>query len=330
MLRLIQNLALASSVVAIAGCSSMGGMHGSNASQSAVAQQAKLADKAQTVLQRQMSQSNAKRIPSQLIADARCIGVFPSVVKAGFIVGGQHGRGLVTCRQESGGFKSANPAVFSLSSGSIGLQAGAQKSSVILLFETRQSVDALWQSHIKLGSQIAVTAGPSGYNHPITHVPAPIVAYVLSQKGLYAGIDFSGTKLSFVRSANASLYGASATARGVLLGSMQPAAALASFKQTLQQFTPTASSNSEGNSQQQQQSGSNPSQSNGQQQQSSTNPSQANGGQQQPNGGQSQTSGGQQQSSGGQSQMNGGQQQSGGGQSQTQSGMNQSQSNSGQ
>ena len=258
MSRIIQSLALASSVLAVAGCSSMGGMGGSNASEGSTAQQAALASKAQTVLQQQMSQPNAKRIPNQLIADARCIGVFPSVVKAGFIVGGQHGKGLVACRQQAGGFNTANPAVFSLSSGSIGLQAGAQKTSIVLLFETQQSVDALLQSGVKLGSQIGVTAGPSGYNHAITQPPAPVVAYVMSQKGLYAGIDLSGTKLSFDSAANTDLYGGSATARGVLLGRMPSAGVLTSFTQTLQQFAPTGSAkagtngNSNGNEQQQQ------------------------------------------------------------------------------
>lgn len=237
MSRLIRNLAIASSALLIAGCSTMGG---SGNSQNAVTKQAKLASDAQTVLQQQMTHAKEKRIPNQLTANARCIAVFPSVIKGGLIVGGQHGKGLVSCRQKSGGFKSANPAVFSLSGGSIGLQAGAQKSSVILLFMTQQSVDALLNSKIKLGSQVSVTAGPSGYDRQIGHVPAPVVAYATSRNGLYAGVDLSGTKMSFNQSANTDLYGSSATARGVLLGSTQSAGVMNSYEQTLQQFAPAS------------------------------------------------------------------------------------------
>ncbi|MDA3922559.1 MAG: lipid-binding SYLF domain-containing protein [Salinisphaera sp.] len=281
-------------------------MGGSNSSESTATEGATIARNANTVLQQQMSQPDAKRIPNQLIANARCIAVFPSIIQAGLIVGGHHGEGLVTCRQNSGGFKSANPAVYSLSGGSIGLQAGAQKSSVVLLFETKQSVNALLQSKIKLGSQLAVTAGPSGYNHAITDAPAPVVAYVMSQKGLYAGIDLSGSKLTFDQSANAGLYGASATPSGVLLGSMQSAGAMNSFKQTLENFAPSASQNSGGNQQQGQQSDSNQMQNSNAQEQSGANSSLANGDQQQSgmNGSQPGTPSGQSNQSGQPSQSN--------------------------
>lgn len=307
----LRSLALVSSALLIAGCSTMGGSRGD------VTKQADLAADAQNVLQQQMMQSNEKRIPNQLVADARCIAVFPSVIQGSLIVGGHHGQGLVTCRQQSGGFKSANPAVFSLSGGSVGLQAGGRKSSLILLFMTRQSVDQLLQSKIKLGSQIGVTAGPSGYNHAITRVPAPVVAYAVSQNGLYAGVDLSGSKMSFNESANTNLYGSSATPRSVLLGGTQPAGAMTSFRHTLQQFMPSAGQNSGNNQQQTQQSHSNQSQrSGGGQQQMNSNQSQRNGGQQQMNSNHVQSNNSQQQQqqqqpATNQTGTNGGQRQSG-------------------
>lgn len=229
---LFRTIAFAASALLLAGCASMGGDN----SYKTAAEQANLANDAQATLLNQMSNPDSQRIPTQMLANARCVAVFPSVIKAGLIVGGQHGRGLVSCRQSGSGFAAANPAVYSLSGGSIGLQAGAKKSSIVLLFMTRQSVDQLMNSKIQFGTQITASAGPTGHNRPINKAPSPVLAYALYQNGLYAGLDLTGTKLSFDQDANDSLYGQYSTAPGVLLGSNKPSVSMDSYKQTLKKF----------------------------------------------------------------------------------------------
>lgn len=178
------------------------------------------------------------RVPQDLVADARCIAVFPSVVQAGFIVGGRRGKGLVTCRQPSGGWANAAPAVYTLTGASVGLPAGVQKSSVILLLMTRQSAQALLEGGVDLGAGLAVTAGPVGFNADVNQAPSPVLAYVTNKRGIFAGVNLSGTQLSFSESANARLYMDSAGAQQILFGSVSVPSTVMPFVQTLQEYAP--------------------------------------------------------------------------------------------
>lgn len=233
MWKLIRYLAVALVAAALAGCA-MGGGPGAPPGQGT----SDLASRASSVLQRQMSFPPKNRVPEDLVNSARCIAVFPSVVKAGLIVGGRSGKGLVSCRQSSGGWSNAAPAVYTLRGGSIGLQAGVQKSSIILLFMTRQSTQALLEGGVKLGAGLGVTAGPLGFNADVSHTTSPVLAYVTSKKGLYAGVDLSGTALNFDDPANARLYGGSKDAQGILFGTSRVPPTVSMFTQTLKQYAP--------------------------------------------------------------------------------------------
>lgn len=226
--------ALAAALVAT-GCASTSG--GSTSDTARLQQQAQLAGQAATVLQRQMLQPSQRRIPKALVAKARCIAVFPDVTQAGLIFGGSHGRGLISCRQRSGDFTDAPPAVYTLSSASIGLQAGAARRAVVLLFTTQQSTRAVLDSLVKLGSQVAVSAGPRGYDAPIDSA-APVVAYGVSKKGLYAGLNLGGGKVTFDTTANAAIYEtADPDPREVLLQTPRVPQSMASYVSTVEQFT---------------------------------------------------------------------------------------------
>lgn len=228
---------LALVVAALAACSTMGNRR--STAQAPYQNQSGLASKATSVLQQQMTQPPQKRIPRELVADAKCIAVFPSVVQAGFIIGGHRGKGLVSCRQSSGGWSHAAPAVYTLSGGSLGLQAGVQKSSVILLFETRDSVSTLLQDKFKLGAGAGITAGPIGFDtHLASGPPAPVLSYVTSKKGLYAGVNLNGSWMSFDHAANTDLYGQEADKRSLLLGSHTVPSGMESFNRSLQSFAP--------------------------------------------------------------------------------------------
>lgn len=231
---------VASGALLLSACSSTGDNASAQQKEAGTSDEAELATKASRTLQQDMANKPQARLPKQLVSNARCIAVFPSVVKGALIVGGEHGKGMVSCRQEDGGFNKANPAVFSIDGGSIGLQAGGQKSSVVLLFMTQESVEKLMDAKFQFGGEISATAGPKGYHSQAKNVSAPVVAYAVSQNGLYAGLDLSGKKMSFDEKANQRLYGPSASARGILLGDVKANKAMTPFQTTLQRFAPVS------------------------------------------------------------------------------------------
>ena len=237
-----RRLALAGALVAlglVVGCAS--NRDQTQASETAQLQaQAKLAADATTVLQQQMLQPSQARIPRALIEKARCIAVFPTVTEAGLIFGGSRGTGLISCRQRTGNYMDAPPAVYTVSSASIGLQAGAAQSSVILLFTTLQSTRAVLDSLVKLGSQVAVSAGPRGYDQPISD-SAPIVAYGISKKGLFAGLNLSGSKVAFNKPRNSVIYNVTdPQPREILLQTPRIPQSMANYVEAVEQFTNSA------------------------------------------------------------------------------------------
>src|SRR5699024_4449484 len=116
--------------------------------------------------------------------------------------------GIASCRDESTGqWSTTAPAFYTLTGGSVGLQAGAQSNSVILLFLDQKGVDQLRHSNFTLGSDISIAAGPVGYNASIGGPPASVVSYTTNSKGLFAGINLSGATLDFNKDATENVYG---------------------------------------------------------------------------------------------------------------------------
>lgn len=238
---LFASILLAGSL-ALAGCASTGDSPSDQSEMAKLQSQAQLAASAATILQKQMLQPGQRRIPHALVDKARCIGVFPKVSEAGLIVGRKSGRGLISCRQRSGDFTNAPPTVYQLSATSIGLQAGVASRSVVLLFTTQQSVNAVLDSLVKMGSQVAVNAGPSGYDRPIDS-NAPIIAYGIARKGLFGGASLGRGKVEFDTDANTAIYGTDPAPRQVLLQTDEVPASMQSYMDVLQKFTTDASDN---------------------------------------------------------------------------------------
>lgn len=233
MQRLVHLFTAVMGLALIAGCATTGQKENYTAK---LQKQALLAGRAATVLQQQMLQPSQRRIPKDLVDKARCIAVFPKVTQAGFIVAGQRGHGVISCRQRSGDFSNAPPAVYTLSAASIGLQAGAAQRSVVLLFTTQQSVRAVLDSLVKLGSQVAVSAGPTGYDRNVNSA-APVVAYGIARKGLYAGLNLGGGKVVFDDDANTAVYGPNPEPRTVLLQTDHVPQSMQNYVSALESFT---------------------------------------------------------------------------------------------
>src|SRR5215510_15263199 len=108
---------------------------------------------------REIMDTPDNQIPEDLLARAECVAVFPSVIKAGFIVGGRGGRGVASCRTPTGW---SAPAYFNLGGGSVGLQIGVESTDFVLLFMNRDGLNSLLSNKFTLGADASVAAGPVG------------------------------------------------------------------------------------------------------------------------------------------------------------------------
>ena len=109
-------------------------------------------------------------IPPSLLSSAYGVAVIPNVIKAGFVVGARYGKGVLVVRQDDGGW--SNPTFIRMTGGSIGWQAGAQSTDIILVFKTRRSVDGITKGKMTLGADASVAAGPACSPVSRSRVPA--------------------------------------------------------------------------------------------------------------------------------------------------------------
>ena len=146
-------------------------------------------------------------IPDRLLERAYGIAVIPDVKKAAFGIGGRFGRGVLVVRDGNGRF--SNPSFVTLSGASIGWQAGAQETDVVLVFTTRAGIEGITDGKLALGADASVAAGPVGRTASAATDPtlsAEIYSYSRS-RGLFAGVALDGTVLAIDRGANARYYG---------------------------------------------------------------------------------------------------------------------------
>src|SRR6202047_4532982 len=158
-------------------------------------------------------------IPEDLINKAECIIVFPSVLKAAFVIGGSYGRGAMTCRsgEHFTGPWSA-PTMMALEGGSIGFQLGGQATDFVLLVMNPRGAKAILSSKVKLGADMAAAAGPKGRDAQASTdvtLRAEILSYSRS-RGLFAGISLEGSTLRPDDDANAKVYGKKITATEII------------------------------------------------------------------------------------------------------------------
>ena len=156
-----------------------------------------------------------KGIPQNLLDSASCIAVFPSVLKAGFVVGGEGGRGVASCRTGSGW---SSPAYFNLGGGSVGLQIGAEATDFILLFMNKDGMKSLLSDQFTVGGDASVAAGPVGRQAGAA-TDAKLTAEILSysrSKGLFAGLELKGVVIKPDKDDMNDVYGPGVTAKEVL------------------------------------------------------------------------------------------------------------------
>ena len=156
-----------------------------------------------------------REIPQDLWDRAACVAVFPGVKKAAFVVGGEYGKGVLSCRARNGW---SAPVFLQLEKGSVGVQIGAESIDVVLLVMNDRGVDRLMQDRVTLGGELSVAAGPVGRDARAA-TDATLTAEMLSYSrahGLFAGINLTGGVIRPDGSNNRELYGRPVTAREVL------------------------------------------------------------------------------------------------------------------
>jgi SH3 domain-containing YSC84-like protein 1 len=156
----------------------------------------------------EMMNASDKGIPQDLLEKATCVVVVPNLKKAGFIVGGEYGRGFFTCRKPSGVGWSA-PGSLRITGGKFGLLIGGAETDLIMLVMNRDGMDHLLTDKTQLGGELSAAAGPVGRNSSAmtdAMMHAEILTYS-RQRGLFGGIDLTGAAVTEDKDANKELYG---------------------------------------------------------------------------------------------------------------------------
>jgi lipid-binding SYLF domain-containing protein len=149
-----------------------------------------------------------RSVPRSIMEKAEGIAVFPSTIKGGLVVGGQHGRGILSIRdKKNGGWSS--PAFLTINGGSIGAQIGAQAIDLVLVINGERGLEQLVANQFKVGADASVTAGPVGRDASAStdiQMRAQILSYSRS-RGLFAGVTLNGSTIRQDRDANERFYG---------------------------------------------------------------------------------------------------------------------------
>ncbi|HEX8721693.1 MAG TPA: lipid-binding SYLF domain-containing protein [Pyrinomonadaceae bacterium] len=174
----------------------------------------KKAESAARVFERVMGAPD-RSIPRELLDRAEAVAVFPGMLKAGFVVGGRAGSGVIS-RRVTGGWSA--PAFFKMGGASVGLQIGASKTDLVLLFMNGDALKGLLEDKLEIGLDVGAAAGPVGRSAGASTnltADAGILSYSRS-KGLFAGIELKGAVINPDNNLNEALYGFKA--REVLTG----------------------------------------------------------------------------------------------------------------
>jgi len=177
-------------------------------------------DKAATVLQA-IANAPDKGIPNEVLDGAKCIAVVPNLVKAGFVFGGQHGRGVATCKLASGGWSA--PTFFTTTGGSWGAQIGVEGVDLVMMIMNQKGMQHLMSNKFQIGGEASASAGPVGRHASANtdwKADTEMLTYSRS-KGLFAGISLNGSWVSRDADALDAMYGGNVSNTQILTGEVK-------------------------------------------------------------------------------------------------------------
>jgi SH3 domain-containing YSC84-like protein 1 len=176
-------------------------------------------------------------IPEDLIAKAQCVGIVPSLKRAGFIVGAKYGKGVVVCR--TAGSWSA-PSTIRIEGGSFGFQIGAGETDLVFIVMNRHGVRDLMKDKFTLGGDATAMAGPvgrSGEAQTDALMRAEILSYSRAH-GIFAGVSLEGSTLRPDHGDNSEMYGPGVTQRAILSGAVRRPAVARPIYAELNRYAP--------------------------------------------------------------------------------------------
>lgn len=177
-------------------------------------------------------------IPDKLLDEGRAVIVIPDTIKAGLVIGGRRGHGLMSVRMANGAW--SNPVFVKLTGGSIGFQAGVSSTDVILVFRTQRGVDSIVHGKFTLGADASAAAGPVGRSAQAAtdaQLKAEIYSYSRA-RGLFAGAALDGSALTIDNGANQAVYGDGITPRRIFEGGVKNVPnAVVDFRDRLEEYT---------------------------------------------------------------------------------------------
>ena len=176
-----------------------------------------------------------KAIPNQIMSQATCVGVVPSVKKGAFLVGAEYGQGVVTCRTGHGW---SAPAFIKIAGGSFGFQIGGQATDLVLVAVTHAGAQRLLHDKIKLGADVSVAAGPVGRDSQASTTELANAGFLTysRNKGLFAGVDLNGDVVNQNLNDTQTYYGQDVSYEKILSGGVPTPPGAVHFVRTVNQL----------------------------------------------------------------------------------------------
>ena len=177
-----------------------------------------------------------KAIPDKVMARAKCLVVIPSMVKIAIGFGGNHGKGIATCRTETGW---SAPAPVTITGGSWGLQLGGQAVDLVMVVMNDSGMEHLLSSKFKLGADASAAAGPVGRDAGADtdiKMKSEVLTYSRA-RGLFAGVDLSGAAITQDKDETRVLYGKFYPFTEILHGKVEPTASSESFLAAVRKYS---------------------------------------------------------------------------------------------
>lgn len=160
-----------------------------------------------------------KAVPGDLLKQAKAVAIFPGMIKAGFIIGGEGGTGVILARHKNGSF--SPPAFFTMAGASLGLQIGAASTDLVLVVMKQKGLEGILKNQVKFGAGVTATVGPVGRSAGAGLTAAAKNADVLSyswSKGLFAGIALDGMGMEYDAETSKNYYGKALGVKDILEG----------------------------------------------------------------------------------------------------------------
>jgi len=188
---------------------------------------------------REILAAGDRSIPHDLLEKASCVGVVPGLKRAGFVFGGEYGKGVVTCRTR-GPLGWSAPSTIRIEGGSIGFQIGLGETDLVFIVMNHQGMNKLMSDKFTVGGDASVMAGPVGRSAAAETdalMSAEILAYSRAH-GVFAGVSLDGATLRPDKDANWTIYGRQVSQRDILEGRVRMPASARPLARTLDQYAP--------------------------------------------------------------------------------------------